>query len=72
MSEHPALRVLGRLALVGTVAALIVWSFAGLRFDFTHTGTGVLRAGEFIAAMFPHKRADWSYDRALAQTRAAV
>ena len=68
MPHSPVLRTLGRLVLIGAVAALILWSFAGLRFDFSHTGTGVLRAGEFIAAMFPHKRVDWSYDRALTQT----
>jgi len=42
--------------------ALIVWSFVGLGFDFTHFGTGVRVSAAYVAQMFPQARADWSYD----------
>ncbi len=68
MEPNAVLRGLGRFTLISAVAVLIVWSFVGLRFDFSHTATGVQRAGEFIGAMFPHGKADWSYDRVLFRT----
>jgi phosphonate transport system permease protein len=68
MSDNPIVRLFGRYALIAVVAVLILWSFVGLRFDFSHTATGVQRAGEFLGAMFPHGKADWSYDRALLET----
>lgn len=42
--------------------ALIVWSFWGLGFDFTHFGTGLQVSASYIGQMFPHTHADWRYD----------
>lgn len=53
---------LGRLALAFFAVGLIVWSFVGLHFDFTHFGTGLQRGAEYVGSMFPHQRADWTTD----------
>jgi phosphonate transport system permease protein len=44
------------------VAALIVWSFLGLQFDFSHLGTGIQRQSEQLSHLFPRTKADWKYD----------
>ena len=54
-----------RLAGIALVLALIVWSFAGLGFDFTHFGTGVRVSAAYITQMFPRTQADWQYDLSL-------
>jgi len=43
-------------------AALIVWSFVGLQFDFSHLGVGIQRQSEQLKHLFPHTHADWRYD----------
>lgn len=43
-------------------AALIVWSFVGLQFDFSHLGTGLQRQSEQLSHLFPRTHADWRYD----------
>lgn len=50
----------GLLLLIA--AALIVWSFVGLQFDFSHLGTGIERQSAQLAHLFPRSRADWRYD----------
>ncbi len=42
--------------------ALVVWSFAGLQFDFSHLGVGLRRQSEQLGHLFPRTRADWRYD----------
>ena len=54
-----------RLLGIGAIAALIVWSYVGLQFDFTHFGTGLRSGGQYVARMFPHRRVDWTYDLSL-------
>ena len=49
----------GRLALAAFTIWLIVWSFVGLRFDFTHFGTGIHAGAQYVGSMFPHSLADW-------------
>lgn len=61
----PALLALGRALLLLFAFALVVWSFIGLQFDFTHFRTGVGAGADYVGRMFPHKRADWRYDLAL-------
>ena len=56
------LAVVVRLLLTAAAIALIVWSFIGLQFDFTHFQTGVGAGVNYVGRMFPHKRADWHYD----------
>ncbi len=68
MSLNVAARAAGRGLPTVAVLVLVAWSFLGLHFDFTHTASGVRSAGEFVAHMFPQKRADWSYDRRLLGT----
>ncbi len=53
-----ALRFMLALAAIG----LVVWSFIGLQFDFTHFQTGVGAGVNYVGRMFPHKHADWNYD----------
>jgi phosphonate transport system permease protein len=54
--------VFGRAALAVLALGLIVWSFVGLHFDFTHFGTGVARGAEYVGSMFPRTRVDWRLD----------
>ena len=42
--------------------AVIVWSFRGLQFDFSHLATGIQRQSDQLRHLFPHTRADWRYD----------
>ncbi len=56
------LAVAGRVLLTVAAIALIVWSFVGLQFDFTHFQTGVGAGANYVGRMFPHKQADWNYD----------
>lgn len=56
---HSYIVALGRAALILFALWLIVWSFAGLHFDFTHFGTGLQRGAEYVGSMFPRKSADW-------------
>ena len=58
----PILAVGGRLVLAVFGVWLIVWSFIGLRFDFTHFGTGIQRGAEYVGSMFPKSRVDWTTD----------
>ncbi len=61
-------RVVGtllRLLGLALVLALIVWSFAGLQFDFSHFGTGLGVSLSYVAQMVPRSRADWRYDLSL-------
>lgn len=53
-----ALRV---LLTIGAIA-LIIWSFIGLQFDFTHFRTGVGAGTAYVGRMIPHRKIDWSYD----------
>jgi phosphonate transport system permease protein len=46
-------------------ALVIVWSFWGLGFDFTHFGTGIQVSASYVAQMFPRSHADWRYDLSL-------
>ncbi len=62
ISRNLWLAALGRLAFTVAVLALIVWSFIGLQFDFTHFGTGLRSGAEYVGRMFPKKHADWRYD----------
>jgi phosphonate transport system permease protein len=55
------LRVIG----FGAAAALIIWSFWGLGFDFTHLSTGLQVSAGYVGQMFPRSRADWRYDLGL-------
>lgn len=55
----PALR--GWLFCV-IVLGLIVWSFLGLQFDFSHLSTGIQRQSEQLGHLFPRTKADWHYD----------
>lgn len=54
-----------RAVITLLVSTLIVWSFWGLGFDFTHLGAGLQVSGSYIAQMFPRSRADWAYDLSL-------
>ena len=54
-----------RLFGLALVLALIVWSFAGLGFDFTHFGTGLGVSLSYMGQMFPRTQADWHYDLSL-------
>ncbi len=56
------LAVVLRVLLTLGAIALIVWSFIGLQFDFTHFQTGVGAGKAYVGRMFPHKQADWHYD----------
>ena len=51
-----------RVVLTLAAIALIVWSFIGLHFDFTHFRTGVGAGTAYVGRMFPHRRVDWHYD----------
>jgi phosphonate transport system permease protein len=44
------------------VVWLVAWSFIGMQFDFTHFGSGLIAARDFVGKMFPHKTASWRYD----------
>lgn len=54
----PVLGALWGLAAIG----LVIWSFVGLQFDFSHLGIGIQRQSEQLRHLFPHTRADWHYD----------
>jgi phosphonate transport system permease protein len=43
--------------------ALVVWSFAGIRFDFRHLSEGLSQNNSLLRQMFPHSRADWLAER---------
>ena len=58
----PILVMIGRLALSVFIIWLIAWSFIGLRFDFTHFGTGIQRGAEYVGSMFPKTHVDWTAD----------
>jgi phosphonate transport system permease protein len=43
-------------------AALIIWSFLGLQFDFSHLSAGIRNQRDQLSHLFPHTHADWKYD----------
>jgi phosphonate transport system permease protein len=67
MAFNSWLLVCGRVLLFAALVSLIVWSFVGLQFDFTHFGTGLGAGAHYVGRMFPQKRIDWHYDLSLLQ-----
>lgn len=51
-----------RFVVLTALAMLVIWSFRGMEFDFTHLKAGLRVGREDIVSMFPHSRTEYRSD----------